>query len=166
MIQVPFSAAAAAILVGAVIVGGAVGVMTSPPADAPAVEASTGPAPAAAATPPSNDAAAGQSQTPEIRQTIVETVPLPSPPAPAPQVTTEETETTTVVSAPVIVTSWGLVSGCVGCIERRNDDKAHHPAAKTEHTTPQHLAATRKEIPPHVRFVRLPQVASASVHNR
>lgn len=165
MVELPFSAAAAAVLLGAMIAGGAIGVMTAPPAEAPSVRASAEPAAAPSAVPASEPVADMRPPVPKIEQTVIEAAP-PNPAPLKPENVVQRTETTTVVSAPVIVTGLGFISGCVGCIERRNDDTARRPTTRTEHPTSQHAAAPRREIPPHVQFVRPPQVASASLHRR
>lgn len=166
MLQLPFSATAAAVLLGAMIAGGAIGVMTVPRAEAPSVQASAEPAAAPSAVPASEQASETRPSAPKVEQIVVESAPLPIPAPLQPENVVRQTETTTVVSAPVIVTGAGFISGCVGCIERRNDQEAQHPAAKAEHPTPQHAAAPRREIPPQEHFVRPPRVASVSAHTR
>ena len=166
MIQLPFSAAAAVVLVGAVMAGGAIGVMTVPPAKAPSAQARAEPAAAPPAARASEQASETQPSAPKVEQIVVESATPPTPAPLQPENVVRQSETTTVVSAPVIVTGPGFISGCVGCIEHRNDDKVQHPAAKVEHPTPQHAAAPRREIPSHEHFVRPPQVASVSAHTR
>jgi outer membrane biosynthesis protein TonB len=164
MIRVPFGTAAAAILVGAIVVGGAVGIMTSPQDEAPAVEASTQPTPAAVPATPAEPAADPQTPAPGTEQTIVETLPPPSQPASTPQVTTTETETTTIVAAPVIVTSWGMVSGCVGCIEHKHPP--HPLAAATNRQNQQHAAAARNVVPQQTHYVHPEHIAAETAHSR
>lgn len=183
MVQLPFSATAAAVLLIAMIAGGAVGVATwSPASDSvPATQARAEPSvtlPAPPAAPAMDEAASQpqpQTQTGAVEQTAVTQLAAPQDPSPSQQevtvnqqVSIEQTEstTTTIVAAPVIVTNLGPAWSCVGCIEHKNPP---HPAAEANHANhpvERHAAvAPRHEMPP-PHFFHPEHIAVAAAHSR
>jgi hypothetical protein len=134
MIQVPFGLTAAIVLTGAVVTGGAIGIVSSPPPAAPRVQAVATPAPV---SPPPAAASEPEAAPPSEQRSIAPTSEIvPSPAAPSSSAaiesrssTEEIVSTTTYVPAPVIVTTWG-VPGCIaphGCFEHRDAARDRRP---------------------------------------